>query len=116
MVYSAGLATQYNKGDLVVLSGGRIGTIRWKGYPRGAVIKTSTKLVSTYLYGVELTGFGKGGTDGLYNGKRYFKCQPGRAVFVGFKEIQGKPYNNLKRNERLRANRRRSSVLIASTI
>jgi len=116
MVYSAGIATQYNKGDLVILSGGRIGTVRWKGYPKGSVIKTATKLVSNYLYGVELTGFGKGGSDGTYLNKRYFKCAPGRAVFTGRKDIVGKPYNTKSRKERLAANRRRSSVLIASTI
>jgi len=71
---------KFKKGDLVVLSGNRVGEIKYKGLIKGQ---------KGQWYGCELfSTFGD--TDGKWKGKKnmqYFKCGPKRGVFVKRRDL-----------------------------
>jgi len=66
--------------DAVLLSTG-IGVVRYVGKIAGA---------KGQWLGLELTDGCVGNSDGMMKGKRYFKCEPNKGMFILAKEIQRK--------------------------
>lgn len=66
--------------DAVLLSTG-IGIVRYVGKIAGA---------KGQWLGLELTDGCVGNSDGMMKGKRYFKCEPNKGMFILAKEIQRK--------------------------
>ena len=84
------------EGDEVELTKDRIGILRYKGELYGKV---------GIFYGIELTK-GKGKHSGLFKGKRYFRCEKGKGVFVDKKQIL---YKLEPKRKKVKRKKRKSS-------
>eukprot|EP01083_Nonionella_stella_P202966 740975_1 len=89
--------------DVVLLKGFRVGIVRYRGNVSGH---------NEMFVGVEIfmTDSVAGNSDGTYNGKRYFKCDIKRGIFMKESEIQRVITGEVLLNKLVKVNEQKKKI------